>query len=155
LPGRIMPLHNSRGLSFVAAALLSCSLPQFAMAQAPEVALSEEQAAHLAEMKAAAADIDTIVDPRGYMAAYQDIVAYAQTIYPPDHPEVVALEGEVDFGYFMLGQLDALAPRLLRAQAIFSAAGPQYRQNYIETVNNLGVIHEALGESELGMSFQR
>ena len=137
------------------AALLSLAAPFPALAQPAQITLTAEQQSRLDALIAEAEAIDKIADPRAYREVYERALAFAETLYPPDHPELVILDGEIDFAYFMLGELEALPARLERAERIFAAAGPAYRQKYIETLNNLGVINDALGRGEEGLPYKR
>ncbi len=140
----------------LAAAALATAIPMpLAAEPAAQTILSGERKAQLDALLAEAAEIDKYADPLAYRTAYERALAFAQTLYPVDHPELLVLETEVDFTYFMLGELEALPTRLLRAERIFAAAGPDYRGKYIETINNLGVINEALGRNEAALGYQR
>lgn len=149
-----------RFTGFLLATALGVILPAAAIAQeealpVPDIVLTEEQAAQLSAMRQDADAIDKFSDPRAYRVAYEEIVAYALTIYPPDHPEIAILEGEIDFAYFMLGELAVLPARLLSQRDIYAAAGPAYRAKYIEITNNLGVLYQSLGDSTRSLEFQR
>lgn len=111
----------------------------------PEIELSAEQADTLAALKAATVEDAKFTDPAAYKAAYEKVVAYARTIYPDPHPEVVILEGEVHFADFMLGNSANLRQAMKNSIAVFEVAGPKYRGRLIEAYNNLAVISEIMG----------
>lgn len=138
----------------LAAALLLAPAPAAAQ-EFPAIELGEAQSARLAELVAAADAIDKFTDPLAYQQAYRDVVAYAATIYPEPHPELEILKAEIAFADFMLGNFEELPGNMRHAIAVYERAGPAYRQQLIESVNNLAVITDALGDSAGAIGYQR
>ncbi|MCL6249836.1 CHAT domain-containing protein [Altererythrobacter sp. KTW20L] len=121
----------------------------------PVIELDPQQQERLDGLLEAANAIDKMVDPRAYRAAYGAVVDYAATIYPDPHPELEKLKGELAFTYFIMGEIEPLAGLLGTAIDIYAAAGPQYRQDYIENTNNLAVVMQALGRNDEALEYQR
>gem|GEM_PF-1976722 len=121
----------------------------------PAFALSEAQSARLAELTEAANAIDKFTQPQAYQNAYREVLAYAQTIYPDPHPELEKIKAEISFADFMLGNAEVLPARMRNAIAVYERAGPQYREQLIESVNNLAVITDMMGDSAAAIDYQR
>ncbi len=138
----------------LAAALWLAPAPALAQ-EFPAIELSDTQAAQLEDLLATANAIDKFTDPLAYQNAYREALAYAATIYPDPHPELEKLKGEISFADFMLGNMEVLPQRMRDAIAVYERAGPQYRQQLIESTNNLAVITDALGDSAGAIEYQR
>ncbi len=117
-----------------------------------KIKLTPKQSARLAALIAEADKIDAYKDPRGYLAGYAPVIAYGRTLYPDPHPELEKMKREISMGKYLLGELEGSEAAAEQAIAVFEAAGPAYRGDFIAAISNLAVFSDALGHSEKSLA---
>ncbi|MBP8232808.1 MAG: CHAT domain-containing protein [Rhizorhabdus sp.] len=109
---------------------------------------SVAQRAKLERMKKAADDLDEGADPAAYRKAWEDVLAYAATLYPPGHPELAWIEGELVTADYLQGDIKGALARAERLAPLLEAGGAAYRDRRMELANGQVVILMTLSEHD-------
>jgi tetratricopeptide (TPR) repeat protein len=113
-------------------------------ADSPSIA----QKAKLDRMKKAADDLDEGADPAAYRKAWEEVLAYGATLYPPGHPELAWIEGELVTADYLQGDIKGALARAERLAPLLDAGGPAYRDRRMELTNGQVVILMTLSEHD-------
>ncbi len=119
-----------------------------AEAAVPVAGPSAAQKAQLERMKKAADDLDEGADPAAYRKAWEEVLAYGATLYPPDHPELAWIEGELGTADYLQGDIRGALARTERLGKLLEAGGPAYRDRRMEIANGQVVILMTLSEHD-------
>lgn len=106
------------------------------------------QKAKLERMKKAADDLDEGADPAAYRKAWEEVLAYGATLYPPGHPELAWIEGELVTADYLQGDIRGALARTERLGRLLDAGGPAYRDRRMEIANGQVVILMTLSEHD-------
>lgn len=106
------------------------------------------QKAKLERMKKAADDLDEGADPTAYRKAWEEVLAYGATLYPPGHPELAWIEGELVTADYLQGDIRGALARTERLGRLLEAGGPTYRDRRMEIANGQVVILMTLSEHD-------
>ncbi|WP_165324522.1 CHAT domain-containing tetratricopeptide repeat protein [Rhizorhabdus phycosphaerae] len=106
------------------------------------------QKAKLERMKKAADDLDEGANPAAYRKAWEEVLAYGATLYPPGHPELAWIEGELVTADYLQGDIRGALARTERLGRLLDAAGPAYRDRRMEIANGQVVILMTLSEHD-------
>ena len=99
-------------------------------------------------MKKAADDLDEGADPAAYRKAWEEVIAYGATLYPPGHPELAWLEGELVTADYLEGDIKGALARAERLAPLLDAGGAAYRDRRMEIANGQVVILMTLSEHD-------
>lgn len=128
----------------ILASLLAC-LGAPAFSQAPAPASDPAGVARLDAMGKAAYDLDEAASPAAYRKAWDEVLAFARTIYPADHPRLAALEGELVTADYLQGDIAGALARSERITARLRMGGPEWQGDLVDNLNAQVVIHMTLG----------
>ncbi|MGC6330174.1 CHAT domain-containing tetratricopeptide repeat protein [Rhizorhabdus sp. FW153] len=106
------------------------------------------QKAKLDRMKKAADDLDEGADPAAYRKAWEEVLAYGATLYPPGHPELAWIEGELVTADYLQGDIKGALARAERLGTLLDAGGAAYRDRRMELANGQVVILMTLSEHD-------
>lgn len=106
------------------------------------------QKARLERMKKAADDLDEGADPAAYRKAWEEVLAYGATLFPPGHPELAWIEGELVTADYLQGDIRGALARTERLGRLLDAGGPAYRDRRMEIANGQVVILMTLSEHD-------
>ncbi|MFN4222193.1 MAG: CHAT domain-containing protein [Novosphingobium meiothermophilum] len=148
-----------RGAALACGALWLAALAPAAMAQ-PSAGPTAAQRARLDAMFAAADALDEGADPAAYRRAFEGVLAYGRTLYPPGHPELAWLESEQATADYLQGDIKGAEARLARIAPVLERAiteradEPQWRERRMLVANAQVVIYLTLSQfdkaTELG-----
>lgn len=134
-----------------AAALVSIMAVSVA-AQPPTGEITAEERARLDTMFAEADALDEGADPAAYRKAFEEVLAYGETIFPPGHPELAWLEAEQATADYLQGDIKTASARLERIAAVLETAAaerpdePQWLDRRKTLANAQVVFHLTLSE---------
>ncbi|MBV7255784.1 CHAT domain-containing protein [Pacificimonas sp. WHA3] len=106
-----------------------------------------EQTVRLEALKAAADAIDPAAETERNYAAWEAALAYAKSIYPYDHPEVVNVDAELAIPEYYRGDVEAAIARTERSVEALSLHLPEYRAALISSQNALVVFYMKTGRT--------
>jgi CHAT domain-containing protein len=132
-------------LGLMGAASQSSHAQSLALAAKPVV---EADKAKLEAMRKAADDLDEGADPAAYRKAWEAVLAYGRTLYPPNHPELAALESELVTADYLQGDVKGALARSERIAAGMEAGGPEYHDRLVDISNGEVVILMTLGDHD-------
>lgn len=138
-------------LTAAATMLVLCFGPIGRPAQAADLSTggpTVAQKAKLERMKKAADDLDEGADPAAYRKAWEAVIAYGATLYPPGHPELAWLEGELVTADYLQGDIKGALARAERLAPLLDAGGAAYRDRRMELTNGQVVILMTLSEHD-------
>jgi CHAT domain-containing protein/tetratricopeptide (TPR) repeat protein len=99
----------------------------------------------LESMKKAADALDEGADPAAYRKAWDEVVAYAKTLYPAGHPEIAAAEGELVTADYLQGDIKGALTRSRDLIARLKLGGSPYAMRVTDLMNGEFVILMTLG----------
>lgn len=102
----------------------------------------------LERMRKAADDLDEGADPAAYRKAWEAVLAYGATLYPPGHPELAWLEGELVTADYLQGDVTGALARADRLAARLEAGGAAYHDRRMELANAQVVILMTLSDHD-------
>ncbi|MEL6708075.1 MAG: CHAT domain-containing tetratricopeptide repeat protein [Pseudomonadota bacterium] len=121
-------------------------------AQSPSDGITAEEKAKLDTMFAEADALDEGADPAAYRKAFEEVLAYGESVYPPGHPELAWLEAEQATADYLQGDIRAASARLERIAAVLETAvaerpgEPQWLARRKSLANAQVVFHLTLSE---------
>jgi CHAT domain-containing protein len=115
-----------------------------AVAQTPKPA----DLATLQAMKKAADDLDEAADPAAYRVAWQKVLDYAATLYPPGHVELAIIAAEFITADFLQGNVQGALARADTLVERLRHAGPAYDTALTDNLNGQLVILMTLGRHD-------
>lgn len=142
-------MGNVRSMGRIAVTALHALTGAVALALSSAPALAEPTAqrrAKLDEMFAAADALDEAANPAAYRKAFEQVLAFARTLYPQGHPELAWVEAELATADYLQGDVRGGAARLDRIAAVLDAAGPEWRERRMLIANAQVVMHLTLSE---------
>ncbi|MEM7702383.1 MAG: CHAT domain-containing tetratricopeptide repeat protein [Pseudomonadota bacterium] len=94
-------------------------------AQPPSDDITAEERAKLDAMFAEADALDEGADPAAYRKAFEGVLAYGESVYPPGHPELAWLEAEQATADYLQGDIKTASARLERIAAVLETAAAE------------------------------
>jgi CHAT domain-containing protein len=128
------------GLGLALAVAGAPTLAENRAGQAP----TAEAVTRLETMKKAADELDEGADPAAYRKAWDEVLRYAETLYPKGHPELAVAESELVTADYLQGDVQGALARTDRLIAVLEGAGPAYTERVTDLMNGRMVMLMAL-----------